>query len=60
MLRGGADSTDGLEIFCGPLGPRLPQGAMVAMNSTARNFLVFRWEDVAAAAEGSTSTAGAR
>jgi 3-phytase len=49
VLRGGADSTDGLEIFSGPLGPRLPHGAMIAMNSTARNFLVFRWEDVASA-----------
>lgn len=49
VLRGGADSTDGLEIFSGGLGPQLPQGAMVAMNSSARNFLVFRWEDVAAA-----------
>ena len=49
VLRGGADSTDGLEIFSGGLGAQLPQGAMVAMNSSARNFLVFRWEDVAAA-----------
>ena len=49
VVRGGADSTDGLEIFSGDLGPQLPQGAMVAMNSSARNFLVFRWEDVAAA-----------
>ena len=60
VLRGGADSTDGLEIFSGPLGPRLPQGAMVAMNSTARNFLVFRWEDVASAVEGSLRTARTR
>jgi 3-phytase len=49
VLRGGADATDGLEISSRPLGPGLPDGAMVAMNSTPRNFLVFRWQDVAAA-----------
>ena len=48
VLRGGADSTDGLEISSQPLGAALPLGALVAMNSTARNFLVFRWQDIAA------------
>jgi 3-phytase len=51
LLRGGADSTDGLEIFSGSLGPRLPHGAMIVMNSSPRNFLVFPWQEVAAAAE---------
>jgi 3-phytase len=49
VVRGGADATDGLEISSAPLGPGLPHGVMVAMNSGAKNFLVFRWQDVAAA-----------
>ena len=49
VLRGGADATDGLDITSRTLGPGLPHGAMIAMNSTARNFLVFRWQDVAGA-----------
>jgi 3-phytase len=49
VVRGGADATDGLEISSSPLGPGLPHGIMVAMNSASRNFLVFRWQDVAAA-----------
>lgn len=48
IVRGGADSTDGLEITSRPAGAKFPMGLMVAMNSSARNFLVFRWEDVAA------------
>jgi 3-phytase len=51
LMRGGADATDGLDISARPLGSGLPHGAMIAMNSTARNFLVFRWQDVAAAVE---------
>jgi 3-phytase len=51
VLRGGADATDGLEISSSPLGPGVPHGVMVAMNSTPRNFLVFRWQDVATAVE---------
>jgi hypothetical protein len=38
-----------IEISSRPLGPGLPQGVMVAMNSSAQNFLVFRWQDVATA-----------
>jgi myo-inositol-hexaphosphate 3-phosphohydrolase len=49
VISGRADATDGLEISSTALGPRLPHGVMIAMNSTPRNFLVFRWEDVAAA-----------
>lgn len=46
VVRGGADATDGIEISSHALGPGLPQGAFVAMNSGPRNFLVFRWQDV--------------
>lgn len=44
IVRGGADSTDGLEITSRPLGPGFPRGAMAAMNSRGKNFFVFRWE----------------
>lgn len=45
-VRGGADSTDGIEVTATPLGARFPSGLLVAMNSGPRNFLLFRWEDV--------------
>jgi 3-phytase len=51
VFRGGADATDGIEISSRPLGPGLPNGAMVVMNSEPKNFLVFRWQDVAGAAK---------
>jgi 3-phytase len=51
VIRGGADATDGLEISSRPLGPGLPHGVMIAMNSGPKNFLVFRWQDVAAAVD---------
>jgi 3-phytase len=51
VLRGGADATDGLEITSRALGPDLPHGVMVAMNSGPKNFMVFRWQDVAAAVQ---------
>jgi len=47
VVRGGADSTDGLEVTSAALGPGFPHGMMVAMNSGPRNFMVFRWDDVA-------------
>jgi 3-phytase len=47
IVRGGADATDGIEATSSSLGPAFPNGALVAMNSKARNFLVFRWEDIA-------------
>jgi 3-phytase len=49
VVRGGADATDGLEISSSGLGPGLPNGLMIAMNSAERNFLVFRWQDIASA-----------
>lgn len=60
VLRGGADATDGLEISSSPLGPALPNGVMIAMNSTSQNFLVFRWQDVAAAVRPTLKMNGAR
>jgi 3-phytase len=56
VVRGGADSTDGLEVTSRPLGAMFPDGLMVAMNSSGRNFLLYRWEDVAGE-EGRTSPA---
>jgi 3-phytase len=49
-FQAGADETDGLDIFPEPLGPEFPDGLLAVMNSTSRNFLLFRWRDVAAAA----------
>jgi 3-phytase len=47
IVRGGADSTDGLEVTSRPLGPKFPRGALVAMNSSGRNFLIYSWDDIA-------------
>ena len=49
VFRGGADGTDGLDVTSSSLGPDFPGGLMVAMSSGARNFLLFRWADIAAA-----------
>jgi 3-phytase len=46
-IRGGADSTDGIEVASAALGPRFPNGLLVVMNSGPRNFLIYRWEDIA-------------
>jgi len=46
---GGADSTDGIEVTSASLGPQFPNGLMAAMNSRGRNFLLYRWEQVAGA-----------
>lgn len=47
-VRSGADSTDGIEATSASLGPRFPGGLLVVMNSGPKNFLLYRWEDVAA------------
>ena len=60
VLRGGADSTDGIEISSSALGLGLPNGVMIAMNSAPRNFLVFRWQDVARVVEPNLRLNGAR
>jgi myo-inositol-hexaphosphate 3-phosphohydrolase len=49
-FKGGADSTDGLEVTSAALGSDFPDGMMVAMNSANRNFLMFRWRDIKALA----------
>jgi hypothetical protein len=46
---GGADATDGLEVTSTPLGLEFPAGLLVAMNSRAKNFLMYDWSVVAAA-----------
>jgi 3-phytase len=60
VLAGEADATDGLEISSRPLGPALPHGVMVAMNSTPQNFLVFRWQDIATAVKPNLKLNGVR
>ena len=60
VLRGGADATDGIEISSSALGPGLPGGVLIAMNSEPRNFLVFRWQDVAMAVKPTLRMAGVR
>lgn len=45
-VRGGADTTDGIEITAEALGPAFPTGLLAAMNSAPKNFLLFRLEDV--------------
>ncbi len=42
-IRGGADSTDGIEAVSAPLGPQFPKGLLVVMNSGPQNFLVYSW-----------------
>jgi 3-phytase len=49
-FKGGADGTDGLDVTSSPLGPDFPDGLMIAMNSANKNFLMFRWRDIASAA----------
>ena len=51
VVRGGADATDGLDISSRSLGPTLPHGVMIAMNSRPRNFLIFPWESIARAVQ---------
>lgn len=42
----GADSTDGLDVTSAAL-PGFPGGMLAMMNSSPRNFLLYRWSDVA-------------
>jgi 3-phytase len=51
VVSGGADSTDGIEITSAALGESFPHGLLVAMNSKGRNFLVYRWDDIARVGE---------
>lgn len=45
-FQGGSDTTDGIEAASEALGPEFPQGLFVAMNSSGKNFLIYRWEDI--------------
>ena len=56
---GGADGTDGLEVISTALGSDFPDGLVVAMNSASRNFLLFCWRDIAAAARPPLNVRGA-
>jgi 3-phytase len=41
-----SDETDGLEALAAPL-PGFPQGLLVMMNSSAKNFLIYQWAEIA-------------
>jgi myo-inositol-hexaphosphate 3-phosphohydrolase len=43
-----ADSTDGIEVVSSGLGEPIADGLLIMMNSRNRNFLLYRWADVAA------------
>lgn len=43
VLRGPADSTDGIEVVSAAMGPKFPRGFLIAMNSKGKNFLLFPW-----------------
>ena len=58
-FKGGADGTDGLDVTSAALGPQFPDGLLVAMNSASRNFVVYRWRDIAEAARPGLARAGA-
>ncbi len=47
VFYGAAEATDGIGITSVALGPSFPRGLMVAMNSGPKNFLIYRWEDIA-------------
>src|SRR4030095_5644226 len=50
-FKGGADGTDGLEVASTSFGAAFPDALVVAMNSARRNFVIFRWSDIARAAQ---------
>ncbi|GAB4452403.1 MAG: phytase [Armatimonadaceae bacterium] len=58
ILRGRADETDGIEAVSANLGPQFPQGLLVTMNSTPRNFLYFDGRTVLSAIAKSTAQTG--
>jgi 3-phytase len=59
-FRGGVDATDGLDVTSSALGPDFPDGLLVAMNSARRNFLLFRWRDIAQAVRPALATSTPR
>lgn len=48
----GADDTDGIDVTGEPLGPKFPNGILVAMNSKDRNFWVYDMKEVLRLAPG--------
>jgi 3-phytase len=50
VLRGPADSTDGIEVVSQPVGAAFPRGFLIAMNSSGKNFLLFSWPELARSA----------
>ena len=46
ILRGSADSTDGIEVVSQRMGPLFPRGFLIAMNSSGKNFLMFPWPEI--------------
>jgi 3-phytase len=44
---GGFSGTDGIEVVSAGLGPQFPHGLLVVMNAGPKNFLVYRWEEIA-------------
>ena len=42
----GADATDGLDVTSSALGTEFPDGLLVMMNSSSKNFLLFPWRDL--------------
>jgi 3-phytase len=46
VLKGPAESTDGIDALAAPLGPKFPRGLFVVMNNAQNNFLFFDWRDV--------------
>jgi 3-phytase len=45
-FKGGADTTDGIEVTSTALGQRFPAGLFVAMNSAPKNFLFYDMREV--------------
>lgn len=43
---GASDETDGIEICAKPLGPKFPEGLMVAMHSKGKQFLFYSLADI--------------
>lgn len=56
-FKGGADATDGLDVSSAAMGRDFPEGLLAAMNSRGRNFLLFRWRDIAGTAQPPLATA---
>ncbi len=56
VLETTADATDGLEVSSADFGDAFPHGLMVAMNGGPKNFMLFDWGDVVAAAQSRLSS----